>query len=699
MTFPIYALVSMAIATITMAGAARWSQNRSLALLIVLIGSASLALWHGFGYYSFSLPFDDAYITLRYSRHLADGLGPNWNSDGRVEGYSTFLWMGILAGLGKLGADLVLATRVLNVLAILATFGGVLAIWRLWADENPGSGIDTPLLPGAALLALALSDTLGFWGFSGMETPLFMALVTGSAFCYLRERRVGGFPWSAAALAATAMTRPEGIVVATVTGAFVFYDALRGDERRQTLIRAMGWGVLFLALYGAYFLWRYSYYDYLFPNTYYAKVGASLATYNRGMGYITVSGLQYQVIAMLSGAGVLIAFGGRRLRRDSSYLAALCVALLFTIVFEGGDAFRHNRFLLPILPILYLTGLTGFAMLLRRMAIPSKRSALLATAVLSLAALSLLQLTQDGGLSEDVPRSRRVLANWLSEYAPKDFKIGTFTAGVIPYYADEHDFIDLFGLNDVTIAHTDIDNFGEGFAGHEKYNYDYVLGEIRPEIIIYSVDDPPRTLSSLREVAQAAVGVGARLELVRDARLYADYEMRWLVREGYWFNLLQRNDTLSELQGPGLLGSQAAFADSFTPAAWTAWRSQLASAGAEGFVSSALEAPYGPYTDTRGSGLQPEPGQTYVALLWVRGTEMSAGEKISISLREDGFHSAETESNSSVSLTESWQPLFVARTVQSPDTTFFSVHLIKLDAVPGADSFLFRDAEIALLAE
>ena len=38
-------------------------------------------------------PIDDAYITFRYSRNLAEGLGPVWNAGDPVEGYTNFLWM------------------------------------------------------------------------------------------------------------------------------------------------------------------------------------------------------------------------------------------------------------------------------------------------------------------------------------------------------------------------------------------------------------------------------------------------------------------------------------------------------------------------------------------------------------------------------------------------------------------------------
>ncbi len=697
MPFPIYVVVSIAIAAGTMAATARLSHNRSFAVLAIVVGAGGLALFHGLAYYNFALPFDDAYITLRYSRHLADGLGPNWNSEGRVEGYSTFLWMGTLAGLAKLGADLVVAVRVLNILAIFATFGIVLGIWKLWADESPDSGVASPFVPAAALLALALSDSLGFWGFSGMETPLFMALVSGSALLFLRERRTGGIPWSAVAVAATAMTRPEGVVVAAVTGAFVLYDGWRAEERKQALTRAVLWGGLFLILYGAYFLWRYTYYDYLFPNTYYAKVGATMAIYNRGLGYIFVSGVQYQMIAMFSGAALLFAIARERIRRDAAYLMALCGAMLLAIVFEGGEAFSHNRFILPLLPILYLTGLAGFAMFLRHLALPAKQGALLAAVVLSLGGLSLLPLTQDANLDRRSSDAHRALGTWLNEYTPEDSKIAAFAVGAVSYYADEREFVDLLGLNDVTIAHTDIDDFGQGLAGHEKYNYDYVFGDVRPEVIVFGVDDSgPRTLESIRPNEQSATGLPARVELVRDPRLYEDYEFRWLVRDGYWFNLLQRKDT--ELHGPGLLGEQNSLLDLDEPGSWDTWVSELVSSE-DGLVASSLQAAYGPYLSMEDTGVRVEEGQTYVLLLWVRGTETSTGDQIIITLSENGVHSRETETNGIYVLTDEWRPIAVTRTIQGGATTFLSLHMVKLSSVPKVDSFLFRDAEITLVDE
>ena len=50
---------------------------------------------------------DDAFISFRYSKNLADGLGLRYNpADPEIEGYSNFLWVVYLAGLKWIGAGI-----------------------------------------------------------------------------------------------------------------------------------------------------------------------------------------------------------------------------------------------------------------------------------------------------------------------------------------------------------------------------------------------------------------------------------------------------------------------------------------------------------------------------------------------------------------------------------------------------------------
>ena len=50
-------------------------------------------------------------------------------------------------------------------------------------------------------------------------------------------------------------------------------------------------------------------------------------------------------------------------------------------------------------------------------------------------------------------------------------------------------------------------------------------------------------------------------------------------------------------------------------------------------------------------------------------------------------------------LSDKWKPIAITHTIQGRDTTFLSIHIIKFSTIPKADSFLFRDVQIALVDE
>jgi hypothetical protein len=546
-SFPIYVLTGSVLAIATVGGVLLARQQRILAAGIALLGAAALLLVHGPFYFDFYA--DDALITLRYSQHLADGQGPNWNSDGRVEGYTTFLWMGVHAGFAKLGFDVIDASRALGLSAVVGAMLVMHRTWSMWADEEPASGFASPIVVAAAVIALALTDGVAFWGFSGMETTAFMALLTLSAFLFLQEQRAGGPPWSAVALAATAMTRPEGLIAVAVTGSFFVIRAGLSDDRREALLRFATWSAVFLFLYGSYFVWRYTYYDHLLPNTFYAKVESTSALYERGLDYVWTYGLRYQLLPLLGGVAVMLT--NVRLRWDAAYILALTTAMLTGVVIAGGDEFPYGRMIVPILPLVYIAGLAGLATLLARVSSSAMQKGVIAAAVLTLGALSLFRgsLEFAGPIESERQgqQERAILATWMSENTPPEYTIAAFAVGAIGFYS-ERDVLDLLGLNDVVIAHSDVPDFGTGFAGHEKYNIDYVLDIVRPEIIITDDAQPgPISTEAFRTLAAVPSPVEARNALLRDQRLWLLYEVRSIQIEGLWFNFLQRKDTLSGL--------------------------------------------------------------------------------------------------------------------------------------------------------
>ena len=112
------------------------------------------------------LTLDDAYITYRYARHLAEGYGLGaWNHTGEhVEGYSSLLWTLLLGGAAWLGADVRIASKVFGTAAVLL----VMAV--LFRSRE-----DRPAVLSGVFLALYLPFT--FYAASGMEAVGFASLV------------------------------------------------------------------------------------------------------------------------------------------------------------------------------------------------------------------------------------------------------------------------------------------------------------------------------------------------------------------------------------------------------------------------------------------------------------------------------------------------------------------------------------------
>ena len=137
---------------------------------VALIATLILLLLHA-GRYAFLT--DDAYISFRYARNLAEGHGLVFNAGAeRVEGYSNFLWTALLAAASAAGVP---PERAASPLSLLAT----VALWALvvaYALRHPPPSGHAWLIVVPPLL-LALTRSVAVWSTSGLETRWFEALV------------------------------------------------------------------------------------------------------------------------------------------------------------------------------------------------------------------------------------------------------------------------------------------------------------------------------------------------------------------------------------------------------------------------------------------------------------------------------------------------------------------------------------------
>lgn len=443
-----------------------------MALGIVLVACSIVLLF--FHAYSYNYTVDDAYISFRYAENLVSGNGPVFNPGERVEGYTNFLWV-IFTALGmQAGLDAVLLSKVLcfafSALTLLALYRYAGAVFDLTGPVR--------LLP--ALLAAA-SPAVAVWSLGGLETTLFSFLVTLAVLSHLKGMRRGEVPLvSSAALLLASLTRPEGLFVAAI----LFVDLLR---RRPGARAAALWLLPLAAGYMPYFIWRYSYYGYLFPNTFYAKTGGGLSHVGRGLAYVktyffSVGGWLY-VFALIP-----LVLG----RRKWGLLLVVCGLYIFYIVMVGGDGLAMHRFFVPVIPLLFLLvagGLNEAAGFLG--ASRGRAAGTLLLAVLIAAGVAATFYPSISSPEKDFVSQDRIrvqgnwvpIGKWLEGYARPGESIAVTAAGALPYYSRLYT-IDMLGINDVHIAHREMPPGEAGIAGHEKYDMEYVLSR-RPTYIFH----------------------------------------------------------------------------------------------------------------------------------------------------------------------------------------------------------------------
>lgn len=420
---------------------------------------------------------DDAFISFRYAENLSSGNGPVYNAGERVEGYTCFLWVVLLAAAGRAGFHTPAASQFLGSLFAVGTILLAFQAHRFTRRVTPQD---------AALAALLLGTCGAFtpWASSGMEVTLF-AFLTLLSFLLgmkLNEEPAGRSSiLTGVVLALLSLTRPEGLLVAGV----ITVDLLFSGNHRRNSFRVVA---AFAAIFVPYYLWRYSYYGYPLPNTFYAKVGSSAEQVGRGLRYAL------RFAAAILPLGVVFAVSLRRSWSEGLRIGVLAVlGYSGYVIAVGGDIMPAFRFFAPVLPILCIIAASS----IHRIQKPRTAHLIVLLSVL----YNLAQILYNPQINEyiradTVVEDGREAGLWLKQHALPNAVIATNTGGSVPYYSELRS-VDMLGLNDVHIAHRQIPWMGKGPAGHEKGDGRYVLSK-KPGYIQFGSslgDSVPRFLS------------------------------------------------------------------------------------------------------------------------------------------------------------------------------------------------------------
>ncbi|MCK4593597.1 glycosyltransferase family 39 protein [bacterium] len=497
-------------------------RNEGIKRLLLVI---ALAVWLGLAlFYSSRMHWfsaDDAYITLRYAEHWAEGHGPVYNIGERVEGYTNFLWVLVLTPLITLGIPGPLAVK------LLAGFSGAGALWLIWLLGRRIAGKDSWLGPVAAL-ALALNGTFIWWTLPGsMEvSTLAVTLLAGFYLLLGREKaepreRLRETLGAGVLFGLSVLLRPDAVLFGIPALVVV---VMRKERRLLRTLLFLAPGALMIA---GQLIFRLSYYGDWLPNTFYAKVDINLRVIGRGLEYL-LGFLKAQALIFVGA----IFFPWKRWGAKALPFLTGCLLYWVYLVAIGGD-WMSLRLFHHTLPILVLVGAAGYLRLFGKLSdLRWGRVWVGGLTVVALAGyLYLSHLAADPSMAFSPLRfgvqHRYNTARWLSEYGKPADRVALTSTGIIPYFTDLYT-IDMVGLMDPHIAREGISIAGFGLPGHERYDNDYVLA-YEPEWFVLNIY-PDEILS------------GAQPSLF--------YEMDLLKRGGFWADyhlVLPRRPTLSIL--------------------------------------------------------------------------------------------------------------------------------------------------------
>jgi|GEM_PF-1460540 len=298
---------------------------------------------------------EDAYITFRIVENLFSGHGLVYNSGERIETFTHPLWMMLLVIIRGIGIPLHAGSITMGLMFTLFSLGIL-----IYGKNKDGKTI----FPLSVLLLVSIS---GFRDFStsGLEFSLVFFLLT-VFFTTLHRYELKDAPsFYSAVLSMLYLTRPEMALFYISYAAFFIYELFRDSKSgiKESILKSirplLAWAVPSLLWIGGYHLFRYLYYNDIFPNTYYAKSGTS-SYYIQGFKYLVYTmmwspGFTFLILFppalyVLSKKGFLkLSTPVYRLIRDT---AAPAILILYMIRL-GGD-FMAFRFFLPSAAILAL---------------------------------------------------------------------------------------------------------------------------------------------------------------------------------------------------------------------------------------------------------------------------------------------------------------------------------------------------------
>ncbi|VEB34448.1 LphB [Legionella sainthelensi] len=423
----------------------RWCDFIFILLFIYLLILQIQAIW----------PFtiDDMYISLRYARHWAAGTGLLWNMNAPpVEGYSNFLFVALGALTLLLKGDPIIALKIAGLVGLCLTCYFIYLISRFWFSRRKS------LLP---CLGLLFYKGQIIWAISGLETAVYQALICGAIYFCFRGMGYQLFPgfrgksenkhfiFAGLFLALAGMTRPEAPAL------MVLFFILLCWDRPQKEVNYHWQGVFLFCFtlvlfYGPYFLWRLTYFGFLFPNSVYCKGLSNVFTLTLDRNYVKL----IWPFALLALPACIKSEGKRHY-----FLWLPSIFYLIVLVNSDPVVAFDNRLFLPAFVLLLPLALQGISILInffwQQRDFVFNTFFYLVYFSIALFFIPKMSLADYRYFSQNPIRGEQLriqVVNWLNNHTPMGASVVLADCGLIPYLSHLN-FIDSYCLNNLSMAH------------------------------------------------------------------------------------------------------------------------------------------------------------------------------------------------------------------------------------------------------
>ena len=480
--------------------------------------------------------FDDAMISMDYGRTLAKTGELVWFPGApRVQGFTNPLWTLWMAFVHLIGFEGSSAALIISLTGIVLIFASSWIIFDLVLTYSEGNN---RLIAVLAAGSLPFLYPLTYWTLRGMEVgalTFFCLLLLRATVNHIRDGRVRiSFSMILPIVLGIATRFDFAIFCVVAVAALLLWGPAYIKMRLVAL-----YGVIIVATTASVCLAQKLYWGSWLPNTYHLKMdGVSpIDRISRGLASSAKTSALFAIIAI----AIISQLRSTEFQRRVVLIAsAMFLAMAAYAVYIGGDAWEGemlNRFYATILPLIPLIiGLSFNAV--RKRATPAVISiALVLTAVgagvtvnpfgysekhfyvvavvsvaISLVICLLTFIPRNGYVAGAIvaaiclivsayPMAQQQKNNDLllartnlfvtesvetmRDTTEAEARIATIWAGVPAYYSNRT-MLDLLGKNDTFIATST--PHGDFFPGHNKWDYNYSIGELQPDVIFQTFD-------------------------------------------------------------------------------------------------------------------------------------------------------------------------------------------------------------------